>query len=141
MMLISSGMLFLYCIGAILAPDARRAHDAMVRPLGFVFAQNALIHFALAAFTLWRIVKRAPVGADAARSLPPCGGGLILRHAHVGRVGVLHADDMIAGVDMEDLARHAARHRRQQIDGAFADFLDRHRASQRARLNSFQRRM
>jgi MFS family permease len=62
LMLISSGMLFLYCIGAILAPALAAA---LMRAFGpsALFAQNALIHIGLAGFTLWRIVARAPAAA------------------------------------------------------------------------------
>ena len=37
--------------------------------------------------------------------------GLFLDDGNVGRGRVLHADDMVAGVDVENLARHAPRHR------------------------------
>jgi MFS family permease len=74
MMLISSGMLFLYCIGAILAPALAALMMRWFGPSA-LFAQNALIHFALAAFTLWRIVKRAPVGATRRVPSPLVGEG------------------------------------------------------------------
>jgi MFS family permease len=59
-MLISSGMLFLYCIGAILAPALAALMMRLFGP-STLFAQNALVHLVLAAFTLWRIVRQAPV--------------------------------------------------------------------------------
>jgi MFS family permease len=65
-MLVSSGMLFLYCIGAILAPALAALMMRLFGP-STLFAQNALIHLGLAAFTLWRIVRQAPV-ASARRS-------------------------------------------------------------------------
>jgi MFS family permease len=62
LMLISSGMLFLYCVGAILAPAIAAWMMRLFGPSA-LFAQNALIHLALAGFTLWRIVARAPAAA------------------------------------------------------------------------------
>lgn len=56
---VSSGLLFLYCSGAIFSPYLAswlmgRFGDSTL------FAQNATIHLALAAFTLWRMSIRAP---------------------------------------------------------------------------------
>ncbi len=60
LMLISSSMLFLYCIGAIVAPALAAAMMRLFGPSA-LFAQNALVHLGLAAFTLWRIlIRRAP---------------------------------------------------------------------------------
>src|SRR5260370_41698455 len=43
----------------------------------------------------------------------------------VGRVGALHADDVIAAIDMVDLAGDPGRQIAQQIDPGAADILDR----------------
>jgi MFS family permease len=68
-MLVSSGLLFLYCVGAILAP-ALAANLMRLYGPATLFAQNGLVHLALAAFTLWRfLVKEAPPPAHA-RVLP-----------------------------------------------------------------------
>ena len=63
LLLVSSGMLFLYCVGAIVAPTIAAS---MMRLFGAsaLFAQSALVHLALALFTLWRIVRRAPAAAQ-----------------------------------------------------------------------------
>jgi hypothetical protein len=54
---------------------------------------------------------------------------LILAHNRdIGRGGIFHANDMVAGVDMKDFAGDAPRHRRKEKGGALADLLDRHRA-------------
>ena len=44
-----------------------------------------------------------------------CDGLLSLVEAHVRRVGVLHAHDMIARIDVQDFAGDPAAHVRQQI--------------------------
>src|SRR3984957_13747007 len=54
----------------------------------------------------------------------------VLDHTYIRRGRVLHADDMVARVDMENFAGDAARHRRQEINRALADLLDGHRAAQ-----------
>ena len=54
-----------------------------------------------------------------------------LAHRDVRRVGVLHADDMIAGVDVMYFAGDAARHVGEQIRGRLADILDGDVAAQR----------
>ena len=56
---VSSGLLFLYCSGAIFSPYLAswlmgRFGDSTL------FAQNAAIHLGLAAFTLWRMSIRSP---------------------------------------------------------------------------------
>ena len=63
---VSSGLLFLYCLGAIFSPYAAsffmgRFGDSTL------FAQNAAVHLALAAFTLWRMSIRAPVAVATLR--------------------------------------------------------------------------
>jgi MFS family permease len=70
LILISSGMLFLYCAGAIVAPAFAAQMMRMFGPSA-LFAESALIHLGLAAFTLWRIVRVAPVGQE--RRRPPHG--------------------------------------------------------------------
>src|SRR6202051_5040827 len=49
----------------------------------------------------------------------------------IRRVGMLHADYMIAGIDVVHLAGHAARHVGQKIGAGLADLLDGHAAAQR----------
>jgi MFS family permease len=69
LLLISSAMLFLYCVGAILAPALAALMMRLFGPSA-LFAQNALVHLTLAAFTLWRIVTDAPARAARARVTP-----------------------------------------------------------------------
>ena len=60
--------------------------------------------------------RRAGVGRE-----PAAGHGaqrLCLVERDVGRVGVLHADDVVAGIDVQDLAGDAARQVGEQIDRA-----------------------
>jgi hypothetical protein len=45
------------------------------------------------------------------------------RDVDVRRVGMLHADDVVAGIDMQDLGGDAAGHVGQQIDGGVADLV------------------
>src|ERR1700676_1347791 len=52
-------------------------------------------------------------------------------HRDVGRVDGLHADDVIAAIDMGDLAADPRRQIAQQVDPGAADILDRHIALQR----------
>src|SRR6476619_7488791 len=56
---------------------------------------------------------------------------LLLRYGDVGGVLVLHADHVVAGVDMQDLAGDPAAQIRQEIERAAADVLDRHGAPKR----------
>src|SRR6266852_8284335 len=49
----------------------------------------------------------------------------------VGRVGMLHPDNVIAAVDVVNLAGNAAREIREEIYRGIADLLDRHSAPQR----------
>ena len=56
---------------------------------------------------------------------------LVLADRDVRRVGVLHADDMIAGIDVMDLAGHPARHVGEEINAGLADVFQRHIAPQR----------
>ena len=55
--MVSSGLLFLYCAGAIVAP---LIGSALMGWLGTasLFGMNCVLHLALAAFTLWRIMLR-----------------------------------------------------------------------------------
>ncbi len=54
MVLVSAGLLFIYCIGAIIAPALA---SVLMRAFGpwALFAQSATVHFAIAAFALWRL--------------------------------------------------------------------------------------
>src|SRR5271154_3329719 len=56
---------------------------------------------------------------------------LLNQGGHIRRGRIFHADDMIASIDMHDLAGDTARQRREQEGGALADFVDRHRTAQR----------
>ena len=56
---VASGLLFLYCAGAIIAPTITSALMLRFGP-GTLFAANAAMHLALAIFIAWRIAKRAP---------------------------------------------------------------------------------
>ena len=49
---------------------------------------------------------------------------LFLADRDVRRVRMLHADDVIAGVDVMHFAGNAARHVGQQISAGLADLLD-----------------
>jgi hypothetical protein len=62
--LVSTGLLFLYCAGAILAPTIAAAMVRVFGP-GALFAQNGVLHVALAGFALWRYVVRAGDGRPA----------------------------------------------------------------------------
>src|SRR2546423_11787953 len=55
---------------------------------------------------------------------------LPLNDRDIRRVGALHADDMIAAIDVMDLAGDPGRQIAQQINASAADFLDRHVALQ-----------
>ncbi|MGD1036472.1 MAG: MFS transporter [Roseiarcus sp.] len=58
MVLVSAGILFIYCIGAIAAPALA---SLLMRAFGpsALFAQGALVHVAIAAFALWRLATDA----------------------------------------------------------------------------------
>jgi hypothetical protein len=43
--------------------------------------------------------------------------------AHVRGIGVLHADDVIAGIDVQDFSGHAAAHVGEEISPGFAHFI------------------
>ena len=72
LMLISSSMLFLYCVGAIVAPALAAAMMRLFGPSA-LFAQNALVHLGLAAFTLWRVLIRRAASAAAPADRPEPG--------------------------------------------------------------------
>lgn len=55
--IVTSGLLFLYCLGAILAPPAGAALMARFGP-ATLFAMNGGLHLALALFTVWRMASR-----------------------------------------------------------------------------------
>jgi MFS family permease len=61
MVTISSGLLFIYCIGAIVAPALA---SLLMRSLGAsaLFAQSALVHVAIAAFALGRFLAERRAG-------------------------------------------------------------------------------
>jgi uncharacterized transporter YbjL len=64
MVLISAGLLFIYCIGAIVAPALA---SLLMREFGpsALFAQSAVVHFAIAAFAFWRLVADVRAGPRA----------------------------------------------------------------------------
>ncbi len=121
---ISVGLLFIYCVAAIAAPAIA---SVLMRDFGprALFLQNAAVHLAIAAFAVWRLI------AEPAKPHATASRLILLGDGNVGRGRIFHADDMVAGVDMEDFAGHAARHGRQQIDRAFSNLFDRDRAPQR----------
>ncbi len=55
--LVSTGLLFLYCAGAIIGPIVAATLMRDQGP-GALYAQNSVLHIALAGFALWRYVKR-----------------------------------------------------------------------------------
>jgi MFS family permease len=57
MILISVGLLFIYCVAAIAAPAIA---SVLMRSFGprALFLQNAYVHLAIAAFALWRLVTQ-----------------------------------------------------------------------------------
>jgi MFS family permease len=65
MVMISAGLLFVYSIGAIVAPALA---SLLMRALGpsALFAQAAVVHIAIAGFTLWRLVSDPRVHAPTA---------------------------------------------------------------------------
>lgn len=58
MVAVSAGLLFIYCIGAIVAPALA---SLLMREFGpaALFAQGAIVHLAIALFALWRFVADA----------------------------------------------------------------------------------
>ncbi len=69
MVLISAGLLFIYCIGAIVAPALA---SLLMRQFGpsALFAQSALVHAAIAAFALWRLVSEPRAPARTSGAIP-----------------------------------------------------------------------
>jgi MFS family permease len=67
---VSSGLLFLYCLAAIFSPYGA---SSLMGRFGdsALFAQNAVVHALLVAFTLWRISIRAPASAPVTRDEEP----------------------------------------------------------------------
>src|SRR6516225_9831776 len=55
----------------------------------------------------------------------------LIANDDIGRGGMLHSDDVVAGIDMVNLARDAAREITEEIHRGIADFLDRHAATER----------
>ncbi len=62
---VSAGLLFLYCIGATLAPVLASFLMQQFGPQ-MLFAQNGLTHFIMAAFAMWRMMIR-PAAVNAPR--------------------------------------------------------------------------
>jgi hypothetical protein len=54
---VSAGMLFLYCVGAIVMPAVGAALMAKFGP-STLFVQNAVTHVVLAVFLVWRLLMR-----------------------------------------------------------------------------------
>src|SRR6516162_10140567 len=69
--------------------------------------------------------------AKAASGAPLPSSTSLFADNDVGRVGMFHADDVIAGIDVMNLTRDAAREIAEEIHRGVADFLDRHAAPQR----------
>jgi uncharacterized transporter YbjL len=69
MVLISAGLLFIYCIGAIVAPALASLLMRQFRPSA-LFAQGALVHAAIAAFALWRLISEPRVPARTGPAIP-----------------------------------------------------------------------
>ena len=61
---VSAGMLFLYCVGAIVMPAIGSSLMSRFGPSA-LFAQNAAVHMVLVGFVLWRIVVGQPSGYTA----------------------------------------------------------------------------
>lgn len=55
---VSSTMLFIYCVGAIIGPALASATMSWFGPAA-LFVQNAAIHAALVGFVAWRLLRRA----------------------------------------------------------------------------------
>lgn len=73
--MVSSGLLFFYCVGAIVAPAIG---SGLMSSFGesSLFGMNFLLHLSLAGFTLWRMLRRAaaipaPRPEDAAAGAGP----------------------------------------------------------------------
>jgi len=58
MVLVSAGLLFVYCIGAIAAPPLASLAMHAFGPSA-LFAQNAIVHGALAGFAVWSLALDA----------------------------------------------------------------------------------
>ncbi len=58
-LIVSAGLLFLYCVGATLAPVLA---SFLMQQFGpeMLFAQNGVTHFIMAAFAMWRMMIRPP---------------------------------------------------------------------------------
>ncbi len=66
MVLVSAGLLFIYCVAAIVAPALASLLMRQFGP-GALFAQSAIVHLAIAAFALWRLASDARAGRSAPR--------------------------------------------------------------------------
>ena len=69
MVLVSAGLLFIYCVGAIAAPALA---SLLMRAFGpaALFAQAAIVHVAIAAFALQSLLGDARAAAKARRPIP-----------------------------------------------------------------------
>jgi hypothetical protein len=69
MVLVSAGLLCIYCVGAIAAPALA---SLLMRAFGpaALFAQAAIVHVAIAAFALQSLVGDARAAAKARRPIP-----------------------------------------------------------------------
>ncbi len=69
MVLVSAGLLFIYCVGAIAAPALA---SLLMRAFGpsALFAQGAIVHVAIAAFALWRLARRRRAPRRSGESRP-----------------------------------------------------------------------
>src|SRR5205807_7519614 len=76
-----------------------------------------------------RTARRGPARRVAAR--PEQSRSSFLADDDVGRVGMFHSDNVVAGIDVLNLAGHATREIAEEIDGCIADLLDRNAAAQR----------
>ena len=65
MVAVSAGLLFIYCIGAIVAPPVA---SLLMRAYGpaALFAQAALVHLVMVAYALWRLIVEPEKAAPAA---------------------------------------------------------------------------
>src|ERR1700757_177866 len=79
-----------------------------------------------------RSLGRSRLSGASLRAAPRLGyGELIFTHRDVRRVRVFHADDVVTGIDVVDLAGHAAREIGDEIDCGVADLFDGYAAAQR----------
>ena len=114
---------------------ARLARPALVEPvLDIGLGERDLRRHAVDDDADRRPVALAPGGEAEQRAEASCRPSARRSHDRdVGRVDPLHADDVIAAIDMVDLAGHAGRQIAQQIKPGAADILDRRYCAAAAR--------